>query len=131
MQYLIDTNILIYFVNRLIPPDELNQVKEIIKTSFNISIMTRIELLGWNKLEKSNIDSLKKLLSKSTVIKLTNEIEEKTILLKQQYKLKTPDAIIAATALTNNLTLLTRNVKDYCKIDGLILYNPFENVESK
>lgn len=88
MQYLIDTNILIYFVNRLIPINEHNKVKDIIKTSFNISIMTKIELLGWHKLEKINIENIEKLLSKSKIYKLTDDIEDLTIQLKQQMNIK-------------------------------------------
>ena len=127
MQYLIDTNILIYFINRLIPVSEHTKVKEILKTSFNISVMTKIELLGWHKLEQSNIESLNKLLSKASIFKLIDEIEDQTILLKQRYNLKTPDAIIAATALVNNFTLITRNHKDFKKIEGIKIYNPFDS----
>ena len=125
MQYLIDTNILIYFVNRLIPASEHTKVKEILKASFNISIMTKIELLGWHKLEQLNIESLNKLLSKASIFKLIDEIEGQTILLKLRYNLKTPDAIIAATALVNNFTLITRDQKDFKRIEGIKIYNPF------
>lgn len=34
-------------------------------------------------------------------------------------------AIIAATALANHLTLITRNATDFDSIDGLTLVNPF------
>jgi predicted nucleic acid-binding protein len=39
----------------------------------------------------------------------------------------TPDAIVAATALVYQLTLMTRNEKDFKKVEGLSLYNPFED----
>jgi predicted nucleic acid-binding protein len=35
-------------------------------------------------------------------------------------------AIIAATALANHLTLITRNAKDFDSIVGLTLASPFE-----
>ena len=38
--------------------------------------------------------------------------------------MKLPDAIIAATALNNNWTLVTRNEKDFKNIN-LDIYNPF------
>lgn len=37
-----------------------------------------------------------------------------------------PDAIIAATALCYGLELVTRNVKDFAKIRGLSIVNPYE-----
>jgi predicted nucleic acid-binding protein len=36
------------------------------------------------------------------------------------------DALIAATALVHDLTLVTRNVEDFQWIQGLLLLNPFE-----
>jgi hypothetical protein len=36
-----------------------------------------------------------------------------------------PDAVIAATCLVNDFTLVTRNQKDFKGINGLELYNPF------
>jgi predicted nucleic acid-binding protein len=39
--------------------------------------------------------------------------------------MKLADAMIAATALEQNLTLVTRNVDDFKNI-GILLFNPFE-----
>lgn len=36
------------------------------------------------------------------------------------------DALIASTALVHNLTVVSRNNKDFVGIDGLKLFNPFE-----
>jgi predicted nucleic acid-binding protein len=36
-----------------------------------------------------------------------------------------PDAIIAASALVANLPLMTRNVDDFRRIEGLALIDPF------
>jgi len=40
-------------------------------------------------------------------------------------RIKLPDVIIAATALTNNYTLLTRNIDDFKNIPGINLENPW------
>jgi len=50
-----------------------------------------------------------------------------TIDLRRKYKIKLPDAVIAATALYYDLILVTRNEKDFEGIKGLEIYNPFEN----
>ena len=36
------------------------------------------------------------------------------------------DSLIAASALSRRLTVVTRNIKDYKKIEGILLYNPWE-----
>jgi hypothetical protein len=48
-RYLLDTNILIYYWKGDIPKGEMKRVEEILKHSFIISIITKIELLGWRK----------------------------------------------------------------------------------
>ncbi|WP_414551053.1 hypothetical protein [Anabaena sp. CCY 0017] len=52
-------------------------------------------------------------------------IENKTITLKRQKKIKLPDAIIAATAICQEAILLTRNVDDFKGFPELLLENPF------
>lgn len=48
-KYLIDTNIIIYFLDGKIPENQKNKLNEIFKNSFNISTITKIEVLGWCK----------------------------------------------------------------------------------
>lgn len=45
--------------------------------------------------------------------------------LRRERKIKTPDAIIAATAIAFGFTLVTNNEKDFKKIDGLSIVNPY------
>jgi predicted nucleic acid-binding protein len=45
--------------------------------------------------------------------------------IRRNKKVKTPDAIIAATALANGFTLITNNEKDFNNIKGLKIVNPF------
>jgi len=59
------------------------------------------------------------------VIPLTDEIADTVIDIRRKTRVKVPDAIVAATCLTEDLTLITRNEKDFRDIDGLELYNPF------
>jgi len=61
------------------------------------------------------------------VINLDSNIVEEVIKIKQSKKIKLPDAIIAATAIQNNLQLLTANVSDFKGISKkLIITNPIK-----
>jgi len=48
------------------------------------------------------------------------------ITLRSSLKIKTVDAIIAATALTMDLPLITRNSRDFQAIAALTLIDPFQ-----
>jgi len=65
-------------------------------------------------------------LSFARIIPLELRVSTKTIELKQQRRIKLPDAVIAATALLHDYILLTRNVDDFKSIDGLEIINPWE-----
>ncbi|MDN3579303.1 type II toxin-antitoxin system VapC family toxin [Mucilaginibacter flavus] len=91
-----------------------------------MSAITEIELLCWKNATDADIIVLKNFVADSVVFELEQEIKEKTVELRKNYSIKLPDAIIAATALVNTLTLISRNSKDFVKIDDLLFTNPFE-----
>lgn len=115
MSYLIDTNIVIYYFNGL-TNDEL--LHNLLAESFKISIITKIEFLGWGQFvaNSSLYTKAKEFIGHATVFELNNAIAEQTILLRQQFKTKTPDAIIAATALEYNLAVITHNTDDFSRL---------------
>ena len=59
------------------------------------------------------------------VIELEPSIKLKTAEIRQQYKIKLPDAIIAATALVYGLVLITRNTKDFGLVPELQVFDPY------
>ena len=126
-KYLIDTNIIIYYLDNKIPQQEINKVEDIFKNSFNISTITRIEVLGWHKIEEQEKIKVEKFINNAKVFYIDKDVENKSIEIKQRCKIATPDTIIGATALLNNFTIVTRNYKDFNKIKGIMVYNPFNN----
>ena len=60
----------------------------------------------------------------ATIYTLSHAVVEKTTILRQQHKIKIPDAIIAATALVHELSLITRNLSDFKNIAELAVINP-------
>lgn len=71
------------------------------------SFITEIELLGKPKLADNEVKVIDELLSICTKVPRNEDINRITIALKQKYVLKTPDAMIAATAIYHQLPLLT------------------------
>jgi predicted nucleic acid-binding protein len=56
---------------------------------------------------------------------LSEAIVQRTITLRQQHRIRLPDALIAATALALGEPLVTRNTQDFQAIAGLVRLNPF------
>ena len=121
---LVDTNILISLAKNEI---ELADIATD-ETRLYISVITYMETMSYrfqNSIEKETIS---KLCEKLPVIQLSRKIVEKVITLKENPEINLGDAVIAATAITNRLDLVTANVSDYQNLDSkLKLLNPFEN----
>jgi predicted nucleic acid-binding protein len=116
MQYLLDTNIVIYYFNGLTNDERMDAL---LTNSFNISIITQMEFLGWSEfaIDKHLYQKAQEFISHANVIGLGQGIVEKTIVLRQQHRIKMPDAIIAATALVNDLGIATNNIDDFKRLD--------------
>ncbi len=115
MTYLLDTNIMIYYFNGL-TDDEA--IYTILINSFRISVITKIEFLGWGQFaaDLELQTKAREFVSYATVFDLTEAIAERAILIRQQFRAKTPDAIIAATAWVNGLTVVTNNTSDFSRL---------------
>ena len=91
-----------------------------------ISAITEIELLCWKNATEKDLEVLHNFIHDSLVFELEKDIKFKAADIRKAHKIKLPDAIIAATALIHDLTLLTRNVNDFKNIGGLNLINTHE-----
>jgi len=124
-EYLIDTNILIYHTSG--SQDTVNFISNLIaRHSFNISILSKIEFLGWDQHTPDGFEKCKRLVETATIYLIDDFVANKAIDIKRGKRIKLADAVIAATALLNNLKLVTRNVDDFKMIDGLEVVNIFE-----
>lgn len=122
-RYLIDTNTVIDYLDNKLPINSSNLIDLI---ASQISVITRIELLGWSNATSEQVKVLEQFVNTSVVHKLEEPIILKSIEIRKAYKTKLPDAIIAATAIANNLTLITHNTNDFKNINELKLIDPFE-----
>ena len=128
-RYLIDTNAIIDYTSGLFPDKGLSFMDDIINQEVNISVISKIEALAFEPQavqQKQYFQLLVDFIGNANVYMLDDFIIGKTIEIRKIFKLKLPDAIIAASAIINNLTLISRNVKDFGKVPKLKVSNPYE-----
>ena len=124
-EYLIDTNILIYHTKGSQAVSSF--MSDVVgQRAFNISILTKIEFLGWEKHTREGFQKCEQLVKLANIYPVDEDIAEQAIGLRRRVKIKLADAVIAATALLNNLKLATRNMEDYKAVKELEIFNPFK-----
>ena len=121
INFLIDTNIIIYLTQGKL------KINDFAKQGgcLYISSISYIETLGYPFQNQEEEKDFTKLCEMFERIFLTKEIEKQTIAIRKTNKIKLPDAIIAATAMVYNLTLVTHNTDDFKNIQELKILNPF------
>ena len=124
-EYLIDTNILIYHTKGSQAVSSF--IGDVVaQRAFNISILTKIEFLGWEKHTPEGFQKCEQLVKLANIYPVDEDVAEQAIGLRRRVKIKLADAVIAATALVNNLKLATRNMEDYKAVRELEIFNPFK-----
>lgn len=122
---LVDTSIIIDYL-RTKDKDQtiLYQLAEG-KNELHASILTHTESYSGKSVweEKEVRNTLKTLLRGIKILSLKEDVSEKAGEIRAKYGLQLVDAVIAATAINNKLTLATLNIKDFAKIDGVKLIN--------
>lgn len=117
---LADSNILIYATQ----PSHTKLRQWLLDNLPKVSIISRVEILGYHKLRQPERDALTDLLDSLELMYLSPASYEIAIQLRQRQKLSLGDALIAATCLEQNLTLATVNTGDFAWIEELALFNP-------
>lgn len=87
----------------------------------SVSVISKIEVLGYNKLSSFDKENLELFFDNIPIISLNDKITDKAIMLKQQKKMTLGDAIIAATSIYSKTPLLTNNIDDFKHLDNLEL----------
>ena len=107
---MIDTNVLVYIVQgnpcvRYFAGED----------TLTVSCISEMEMLGKLHISDEEKNVVTRMLSHCSIVDISDRIKQLTIAIKQKYRIKLPDAIIAATAIQQNLTLVTAD-KELCKI---------------
>lgn len=117
---LLDSNIIIYAAQ----PAHSALRKFIAENAPAVSAVSYVEVLGYHRLTDEDRKHFEEFFSAATVLGISGKVLDVAVELKQQRKLSLGDALIAGTALAHDLTLVTRNIKDFDWIDGLRLLDP-------
>lgn len=127
--YLLDTNTAIYFLDGLLPQSALVFVTDALNEQGSfLSVITKIELLGWQAGSPQKMRDVEDFVQDSEIVPLTDAVVDKTVEIRRTVKIKLPDAVIAATAIVHDFTLISRNDDDFRKVPGLKYLNPFTDI---
>ena len=114
IDFVADTNALIYLLNGnscMLP---------FLNKNLAFSVISEMELLSFSGITEEEENSIKALLNDCKEISLLKDVKDKAIELRKKYKTKLPDAIVAASAIVNNLPLITAD-KGFNQIQELNL----------
>jgi predicted nucleic acid-binding protein len=123
-QYLIDTNVVSDYFTASFSAAGMQFMDDAIDAIPNLSVITKIELLCWKK-DAATEQKVKDFINDNIVLDITPDVINHCVNIRKGKKIKTPDAILAASALAYGYTIITNNEKDFNNISGLKIINPF------
>lgn len=132
MQYLLDTNIISEIIKKRSNLYVKQWFKDRYETDLYLSVITINELYYGFYRNKSNLEHInmwiENLINRFSdrIINIDIVIAKKTAEFMVGSLNKNQDSYIAATAYVNNLSLVTRNIKDFNNFN-INLINPFDN----
>jgi predicted nucleic acid-binding protein len=118
---LLDSNIVIYLRNPSWGEKILRQVEDERLATCNVVVA---EVLGYKGLGKPDASYFEQLFETMKNCQFDDRVTKMVIELRRRHTIQLPDAIIAATALVNDLSLCTHNTEDFEKIPDLLLFDP-------
>jgi predicted nucleic acid-binding protein len=107
MNALLDTNILIDYLNGIkAAKDEIERYETVM-----ISAITWMEVMVGAEDEENS--TIKAFLSRFIQIPVNSDVAERAVTIRRQTRMRLPDAIIWASAKSENALLVSRNSKDF------------------
>ena len=116
---LFDSNIIIYLSKKEIPNEFVDQFETI-----RISVISYMEILGYCFRNAREEDFIKDLVGLFETVFINQTIADKVVKIRKDHSIKLPDEIIGATAICENLKLVTRNTDDFKEL-GVPMIDPF------
>ncbi|MGH2950897.1 MAG: type II toxin-antitoxin system VapC family toxin [Solirubrobacterales bacterium] len=113
---LVDTDV---FIDHLRGERELRRGGDVV----SYSVITRAELFAGTPEQEERVE---RLLAPFPELEVDRETAELAGRLRRETGVLLPDALVAATAIRNELSLVTRNTKDFERVADLRLIDPSE-----
>ena len=101
-RFVLDTNIILYFLGGRL-------ADSFPAGAYAISVISELELLAYPGLVSSEEQRIRDFLADVPITDLTQSVKHHAVNLRKRFGLKLPDAIVAATALALEATLLTND----------------------
>jgi hypothetical protein len=120
--FTLDTNCLIYYFKG--EEKVINLIQNLIleRTPIFISIITKVEVLAYPEITPGEEKTFLEMMKNMILIEFDDKLTNFVVNIRKKHKIKLPDAIIAATSLYTNSTLITRNIKDFSRIKELNIF---------
>ena len=130
MKYMLDSNICIYYIKRK-PVKAVEKIKAYMWEGLCISAITLAELrhgASASACPERNSDALNQFAAILEVLEFDGEAAEQYGIIRAELQRKGNligpfDMLIAAHAKAKNLTLVTNNIREFARVEGLRLEN--------
>jgi predicted nucleic acid-binding protein len=117
---ILDSNLIIYAAK-----PEFSRLRQLITThSPAVSIISKVEVLGYHKLTAFERAFFLGIFDASEILPVNQAIIDTAISLRQTRKMTLGDSLIAATAMIFKRELYTHNAKDFEGITDLFVIDP-------
>jgi predicted nucleic acid-binding protein len=103
-RYVLDTNVALYLLGGLL----LNPLP---LGEFYLSVITEMEMLSYPTISEAEVLRIRQFLSQIEVMGVGEDVKNAAIALRKKYRLKLPDAIICAKALSVNAVLVSNDTQ--------------------
>jgi predicted nucleic acid-binding protein len=119
--YTLDTNAIIYYLKSEATAVSVLEPVFAQDIALYVSAITELELFSSPALTDEDISAISQLLTSVVIIPVDSRLARFAGYLRREYRVKTADSAIAATALLTHTTLVTRNAQDFQRIPTLSL----------
>lgn len=109
-EFLLDTNFILGMLKGTPAVVDLIQREHLSAGQCAYSAITRMELLGFPGITRAEDELIRNRLAMFACLPVDRAVEDRAIELRRNRRVKLPDALIAATAITHGLRLLTLDV---------------------
>lgn len=117
---LLDSNAIIYSIK----PEFIKLRELIAEQGPAVSAISYVEVLGYHQLTDRDKQDFSDFFATTHMIPVSQAVLEQAVKLRQKRKMSLGDSMIAATAIINDLTLITANAADFKWISNLKLLDP-------